>query len=427
MYYKNILINVFFIIAITPLHSQNKNEKPRKKALAKMRYHEFFDKENHFDYKTFLDFRKEENKLLDGIDKRRFLEELSFLETYIGNYLKSIEAAEKSYLQPTDMMVFDSLGNMTKTMHYPIKKKFIFPDSILTQKYSYITYKKFIEKLHDSVKVVAINESHKTANYRKTLYNSLEVLKSKGFKYLALETLYQEKQKMFNTSTGPLKSSGYFTSETIMGDVIRKAKKLGYQLISYDQQVANSQLDRENKSFKNLMNRTFKIDPEAKVILFAGHSHISEVKTGGIKNLGLQFKENGIDPFTINQLGFHEAYANPKIYRTYILLPKNNTINKRYDARVLTPKSTIVFGRPSWIWEMDRDPIKIKREITDSIKLPIIIEAYYANESFDNTPLDRVEVSNSKYIPHLALRKGKFKIRVIDSKNKHTYYELIVD
>jgi len=210
-----------------------------------------------------------------------------------------------------------------------------------------------------------------------------------------------------------------------MGDLIRKAKELNFILISYDAQGASSQSERENQSFQNIINRTLANDPNSKLILFAGHSHITEAKIGRIKNLGLQFLEYGIDPLTINQFSYYERNV-PSLIQEPTLFKKVNTKNKsRYDYLLVIPKSQTIKGRPSWLWEMDRKSIMLNKK---KLKFtpPFILEAYLEKESNLSVPIDRIEITDMDDIPFMALRKGEFRIRLISKRNRISEFDLEV-
>ena len=394
--------------------------------LINLKYQDFFDSTYNFDYEKLLAYRKIENDVPEGLEKRKFYNLLALLESYLNNYSKAIVVTDKARLEPTDMMVFDSLGNMTKSIFYPEKAFSNFPDSLFSNKYKSTKYSDFLKNLDDQVQVFAMNETHTVPLFRKSLYQSLPILKDKGFKYLVLETLYQEKQAEMNLGKEPRKDLGFFNSEITMGDLIRKAKELNFILISYDAQGADSQSERETLSFQNIIKRTLAKEPQSKIILFAGHSHIAEAKIGRIKNLGLQFLEYGIDPLTINQFSYYERNVSSSIKEPTIFEKVNTERKSRYDYLLVIPKSQIIKGRPSWLWEMDRKPIVLEKKRL-KFSPPFIIEAYYKKESSLSVPIDRVEITDIKNIPSLALRNGEFTIRLISKSNKICEFDLYVN
>lgn len=71
--------------------------------------------------------------------------------------------------------------------------------------------------------------------------------------------------------------SGFYTSEQNYSNIIRKAKELGYEFIAYEN--TDHTKNREIGQAENLYNKTFKIDPESKVLVLAGIDHILEKPT----------------------------------------------------------------------------------------------------------------------------------------------------
>lgn len=394
--------------------------------LADLKYQDFFDSNCDLDYGKLLAYRKIEDRIPKGLKKRKYLSNLALLETYLGNYFNAIKISDLAKLEPTEMMVFDSLGNMTPSVFYPKKAFNDFPDSLFSENYDQIKYADFLKNLNDTVRVFALNEVHTVPVFRKILYQSLTDLRAKGFKYLALETLYYEKQGQVNLDKKPRKDLGFFNGEITMGDVMRRAKEMDFELIAYDAQGVGSQSKRELLSFQNIIERTLEKDPNSKIILFAGHSHIAEAKIGRIKNLGLQFREYGIDPLTINQTAYYERNVSGLIKEPVLFKKLNPEKKNRYDYMLVLPRSTLESGRPEWLWEMGRKPVRLKRK---KIKYspPLILEAYFKNDPFNTVPFDRVEVTAWKEMPPLALKKGDYLIRVISSSNHKKTFDLNVE
>ncbi|MEM9549299.1 MAG: hypothetical protein AAGA77_25220 [Bacteroidota bacterium] len=397
--------------------------------LAKLKYQDFFDASFTLDYQLLLSYRSIERKLEEGIVLRDYYNVLALLESYLGNYYLSIETTDKARLQPTEMITFHDDGTTSKSNFYPEAAYSSFPDSIIRANYLKKEFDDLLENLSDSIQVFALNEAHTVSLFRSTLYRSLPLLKKKGFTYLVLETLFEEKTAEHNSSSYPLRNSGFFSSETLMGDIIRKAKELDFTLISYDPQIREqSKQEREEMAFKNIENRILKKDPNAKIVLYAGHSHISETPIGRINPLGVKFLELGIDPLTINQIDYYERNVPGDIQQPLIFqLNSTRQIEKnRYDVLLVQPKSSPENGRPDWLWKMNRIPVKIDKKKIKTTSEPFLIEAFIKGESKDGVPLDRVEIRNKEKLPSLALRSGIYLIRITSKTNEVKEYEIEV-
>ena len=315
------------------------------------------------------------------------------------------------------MMTFNDDGTMTKSLFYPESAYKILSDSTLNAGYTKLHFNDFLNNIDKLQQVIGVNEVHGVSIGRSTVYHMLPILKEKGFQYLVLEALYEEKNKELNNFDYPLKDSGWLVSEVIIGDLLRYAKELGYTLISYDVQGTGSNVTREKLSFDKIKNRIFESDPNAKIILFAGHSHVSELPIGKLIPLGVQFIEMGIDPLTITQSDYYERNV-PDEIATPTLLKSNQTNEKsRFDYTLILPKSKIENGRPSWIWRMNRKPVTVQEEMIKSISEPFLIEAFIEGQSYDGIPLDRIEAINKSNLPSLALRAGNYIIRITSKNN----------
>lgn len=94
-----------------------------------------------------------------------------------------------------------------------------------------------------------------------------------------------------------------------MANLIRNAANLGYKLIPYEDTIGKK---REMHQAENLYNKTLKNDPDAKVLVLAGGSHINEIDSQDSDKRWMAYylkKISKLDPLTINQ----EKYERYKI------------------------------------------------------------------------------------------------------------------
>jgi len=396
-------------------------------SLKQMKYMHFFDKSQTFNYHQFLQYRDIEEKIPEGIERKNYYSHLALLESYLGNYYTSIELTDKSNLQPTDMVTFSDDGSMTKSLFYPKTAYSTYNDSLISVNYEKIPLSDLLQNLGNETQVFGINEVHGVSLSRSFIYNMLPILKKKGFNYLVLEGLYEEIQEEHNSSIYPLKNAGWLVAETIMGELQRQAKELGFTLVSYDVQGTGSNVTRELQSFQNIQDRIFKNDPNAKIILFAGHSHVSELPIGKLLPFGAQFLEVGIDPLTINQTDYYERNVPINITEPTILKPKNQSnVKSRFDLTLILPKSQEINGRPSWLWQMNRKPVSIQQDKVENISEPFLIESFIEGQSYDGIPIDRIEIKDKNKLPSLALRTGKYRIRLTSKINEISEYSIHV-
>jgi hypothetical protein len=151
-------------------------------------------------------------------------------------------------------------------------------------------------------KIVMINENHFYPNHRVLVYDLLSKLREAGFEYLALEALNPGQDSVLNLPNSfPTIETGFYTREQNYSNLIRKAKELGYKFIAYENTDDNK--NREIGQAENLYNKTFKLNPNSKVLVLAGIDHILENPTSeGKEWMATIFKNKyHIDPLTISQ------------------------------------------------------------------------------------------------------------------------------
>lgn len=162
-----------------------------------------------------------------------------------------------------------------------------------------------INKIVESAKnhqVVMVNENHFYPSHRILASDLLAKLRAIGYTYLALETLAETQDSLLNLEGAyPTLETGYYTREQNYGNLLRQAKRLGYKFVAYEN--IDKTKDREIGEAENLFNKTIAIDPNAKVFVIAGISHILEEPTSdGKKWMAAVFKEKyNINPLTISQ------------------------------------------------------------------------------------------------------------------------------
>ncbi|UGS22588.1 hypothetical protein [Flavobacterium channae] len=177
-------------------------------------------------------------------------------------------------------------------------------------------------------KIVMINENHFYPNHRTLVSDLLENLKEIGYNYLALEALNDKHDSILNSNNSyPTLETGFYTSEQNYANLIRKAKKLGFKFVAYEN--VDNDKNREIGQAENLYDKTFKINPNCKVIVLAGIDHILEKPTNNGKEwMASIFKTKyNIDPLTISQT--HLGSYRNQIESNYGIINSHFFNNKR--------------------------------------------------------------------------------------------------
>lgn len=255
-------------------------------------------------------------------------------------------------------------------------------------------------------RIVMINENHFYPNHRILVSDVLEKLKTIGYHYLALEALNTKQDSLLNVPNSyPTLETGFYTSEQNFSNLIRKAKALGFQFIAYENTDTNQ--DREVGQAENIYNKSFLIDPNAKVIVLAGIDHILEKPTNqGKEWMATVFKNKyQIDPLTISQTHLN-AYRNEIDYN-YGILNSNHFKDKRWNA-----VDYLVLNNNT------KEPIEdsfIAYEYKNNTETDIQITLFLGNEI-------KNQYDYSKKIPYFTtiVASGK-KLKVPLDRSKETY------
>ncbi|MDR1227134.1 MAG: hypothetical protein LBK47_09610 [Prevotellaceae bacterium] len=166
-------------------------------------------------------------------------------------------------------------------------------------------------KLTQNQQVVMFNEAHNAPKHRLLVTNLLDSLYAQGFRYLGLEALGED--STFLKTGYPNYETGFYTVEPHFSNLIRKAHKIGYKVFGYDVDFG----DREQEQAQNIYDKTLRLDPDAKVLIYAGYSHIDTVWMAG------KFQKiSGVDPLTIDQTySYFYCLGKPATNFAYLIQP----------------------------------------------------------------------------------------------------------
>lgn len=308
-----------------------------------------------------------------------------------------------------------------------------------------------IPKLAQGRQAVFFNEAHNAAITRTLTVALLERLRKDGFTHFAAETLYETDTELAKRGY-PTEASGFYTQEPVYAEMVRTALKLGYVVVPYEAMSDASGDAREREQAKNLVERVFKRDPKARLVVNAGYAHIVETgKYLGGASMAQHFRKiTGIDPLTIEQT---MLIPHPMIeqdhpyYRTALakLDPKTPQVfvdkagapwslrAGAYDVSVLLPPYTRDDGRQSWL---DIDGLRVPYAVDGEIcrgTIPCLLEARYIGEGDDAIPADRIVIgmrdarlgnTEQKFRTMqgvrttLYLRPGRYRLRASGADNQ---------
>ena len=228
---------------------------------------------------------------------------------------------------------------------------------------------------------------------------------------------------------------------------VRTALRLGYKVVPYESAGPCSksgdecQDERERGQAQNLVDRIWRADPTAKVLVHVGRTHAAKLKLEGhYAFMAWHLQQiSGSEPFTIDQTALSER-KNPLDETSHYRLissqvkpgkptvfqdAKGNWFSPRggYDMAVYHPRAEYQHGRPTWLKMGDaRHAIEIlwKKLHLDPAKLnqEIVVQAFIAAEANDAVPIDQVLVKPGRPPFVLMLPNSAVRIRAVTASGE---------
>lgn len=167
-------------------------------------------------------------------------------------------------------------------------------------------------------RAVFFNESHGEVRSRAAIFPLLAPLRAQGFTHLALEALAStdahdrtsescRDASMLDDGLQrrgyPIVRSGYYTQEPVFAELVREALRLGFELVAYDTYVPGNTIAQREQNQADNLACLFKSNPDAKLVVVAGFSHIGESEDFWVPGGAMAYrfkKATGIDPLTIS-------------------------------------------------------------------------------------------------------------------------------
>lgn len=407
------LLCVIFILSLSVILAQKATTSPTDVVF---RAREASDTARYLAINSEL--KKEENLFISSPRAYSYFQLLAVNSSQIGEYQDALTYFYKSM----------------KIQHAPFSKV----NKNVLANYQPQNAIKFIETIADNRQVIMLNEGHNLSFHRAFAIRLLDMLYKKGFRYFAAETL-SEDDKDLNKRGYPLYGkTGFYTDEPVFGDLIRTALKLGYTVLPYDYGGSRDTFaERDKRAAQNLYDNTLAKDPKAKVLVYAGYSHINKGKGDDDDDTYLAefFKDiSKIDPYTIEETNMIEGGSPEQESEAYkyalttsmgkepaVFCNKEGkpfVLSPRSDLEIFHPRSEYQKGRPTWLLMGGiRKYYEFSAELCKG-KFPCLVQAFLANEGINAVPIDQIKVAEGKNLPVLVLPAGEFLIRVVDAEGK---------
>ncbi|RTL56677.1 MAG: hypothetical protein EKK39_00990 [Sphingobacteriales bacterium] len=287
----------------------------------------------------------------------------------------------------------------------------------------------FILKQAGNRSIVLINESHSKPQHRAFAIVLLEGLYQQGFRYLAMETLNPYKNASLKQLTV---QTGYYTSEPVCGELVRKALQMGFTLLPYEDENANRLSNNQRDSMQAVHLAHFmKKHPSEKIVVLAGYEHTAQLawdRESIPMAVYLRYL-SGIKPLSIDQTEMTEG-SNSDYGRLYYaafvhqhnikqtVIPLRNNIPVQlldsgvYDMYVVHPPTKYQDGRPAWY---NFNNTRKEIPVSPAYKTLFFVQAFYKNEWGEKEegiyiPADQTFVNAENGFYYLYLYPGKYQI-----------------
>ena len=273
-----------------------------------------------------------------------------------------------------------------------------------------------------------INEAHNSARNRAFTTSLLRPLWEKGYRYLALEALSHQDKDLVSRGY-PTVSTGHYFGDPVFGNMLREALSLGYKLIPYESKnPSQNPTLRDRDQALNIYNSTLKTDPEARVIVHAGYSHISEEGGPTYTPMGAQLKALvKQEILTVDQVTMTERNDSLKMHPYYRhvmthLKPQVPVVFKNeqdilvdpirlasIDIQVYHPATVYRKGRPNWLLQNGAKLYELPAEFVKH--RGFLLQAFRDGEPDSAVPVDQFVIEEENA---LLLKPGKYVLKLTD-------------
>lgn len=297
-------------------------------------------------------------------------------------------------------------------------------------------------------RVTILNEDHAVPRSRAFAYQVAKRLRPLGYDVLAAETFdnlpdvaaADTAMRKLMSDGYPRQSTGAYTADPVFASFVRGALALGYRPANYETTAQTVSKDpavqiaaREESEANYLVDRVLARNPGSKILIYVGFHHAAEapiVRDGKSTSwMATRLKlKTGIDPLTIDQTTFMPAptsvpsrpiypLAASKAQGRSIVLMTGDTplVIGEYagvvDLQVVHPALPPIDGRPGWLADLDRKPVRVPERLRPGSG-SALIQAFALNDAVDAVPLDQVMWDHDAPAPALMLPAGPVRYAV---------------
>jgi hypothetical protein len=384
----------------------------------------------------------------DAFKEYGYLGAVKALEEYEAVIEKKGTDVQKNIFYQAAMTFHSFLGDNKKALFYQNKAFLRYSDSVdssFFNNYKAVDAADFVLQKGGNQQVIMFNEAHNCGQNRAFLRDNLKRFYDKGFRYLALEGL--DSNDSINERGYPMRmKSGFYTNEPVFGQMLREALNIGFQLVGYENEYPCPETDcrnfRETKQTENLKKILDK-DPNAKIIVWAGHDHIFENYNPVWEKMASRFKKlTNIDPLTIEQTQLREGASENNeqgIWKTAIKkwdfkkpvvvvnkdsIYKTGSAESAVDMQVFYPRTDYPNDYPHWMGNSETTfyDLSLEKDYFKDKLLEIFIAKEYAKEIDGAVPVMNIPLSRIGNF-RLFLKPEKYVAVVRDQANWEYFYK----
>jgi len=262
------------------------------------------------------------------------------------------------------------------------------------------------------VRVTMINEAHDMPQTRSFAAKVAAALRSEGYLLYAGETFDDGIGR--SAPSWPLLTDGYYVNDPVYGRLIRVLRSLGYRLVPYEDHVPPDPKAtpeekisaREAIQAKNLEARLKSEPATARLLVHVGYGHLDKSDARPIRMMAAHLREDtGIDPLTIDQVGFWSRTGRYEICDTSKVQPDPTVIY------VGAPTPSFTRHRPNWRLEEGDKFVEIPAELRRPSEASIY-EARLASDPDTAVAVDRILVRPGEDDMPLLLPPGRYRLSV---------------
>lgn len=273
----------------------------------------------------------------------------------------------------------------------------------------------------DNAQIVIINEAHDQPLHRAMINVVGEMAALQGYEYFAAETF--NPQTFDQRESGVIPANfGFYSREPIFTRQLLSLEHAGLTFVHYEQRMDQDDPDleglesialREEAQANNLIENVLADDPDARILVHVGYSHVFEEPIilpypEGDQEVcwfASRLKEKtGIDPVTISQVAC--SSENEEIA---ITAQSSNATDGAVDIYLAHPALTFQHSRPDWRLELGDRFVEVPEEFA-SLDVPVILEVRMPGEPLDHMPIERLMVYPGETDISLLIPDGTWQI-----------------